>query len=80
VRHKTNDSPIKNKAENRILLYFASHFGRNISNPIGWVSVYLQARDVNGHLQLFTNSTIPSIKIKPIQYQTSLLTLLNAPA
>jgi len=80
MRHKSKDRPTKKIAEKRILLYFASHSGRNISKLTECLSVYFFASDVKGHSHLFIKSTMPSRKIAPTQNQTSLLTLLNAPA
>jgi|GEM_PF-5856029 len=65
---------------NRILLYLASHSGRKISKLAERLLVYLPATGVNGHFPLFINNTTPSTTTAPIQNQTSLLTLLNAPA
>jgi hypothetical protein len=74
------NKPTRNMIENRILLYFASHSGRNISKLTEWLSLYFLATEVNGHFHLFIKSAIHSSKTAPAQYQTNLLTLLNTPA
>jgi len=69
-----------NKNEKISLLFLANHAGRNISNPIWGLFVYLYPIKVSGHFPLQIIKIIPSKKIKPIQYQTSTSTLSNIPA